>query len=88
MKQKYRIGIRYVGFVVLMATTIAKPLLGFTPSRLPPRGVSGAQRASIGVPLLMNEEGNAPAPTSFREAEVLGLRLMQDGNFEDALEGT
>jgi len=28
---------------------------------------------------------NAPPPTTFREAEVLGLRLMQDGRHDDAL---
>jgi hypothetical protein len=26
-------------------------------------------------------------PTTFREAEVLGLRLMQEGNFQEALVG-
>ena len=31
---------------------------------------------------------DAPNPTTFREAEVLGLRLMQEGNFEEALVGT
>lgn len=31
---------------------------------------------------------DAPDPTSFREAEILGLRLMQEGNFEEALIGT
>ena len=29
-----------------------------------------------------------PDPNSFREAEVLGLRLMQEGSFEEALVGT
>ena len=29
-----------------------------------------------------------PDPTTFREAEVLGLRLMQEGRFEEALVGT
>jgi hypothetical protein len=29
-----------------------------------------------------------PDPTTFREAEVLGLRLMQEGNFGEALVGT
>jgi len=28
---------------------------------------------------------DTPNPTTFREAEVLGLRLMQEGNFEEAL---
>jgi hypothetical protein len=27
-------------------------------------------------------------PSTFREAEVLGLRLMQEGKYEDALNGT
>ncbi|KAL7566041.1 hypothetical protein ACA910_011055 [Epithemia clementina (nom. ined.)] len=62
---------------------MANPLLSFSPSRLPARGASCAQRVSI--TLLMNEQDNAPAPTSFREAEVLGLKFMQEGNFEDAL---
>lgn len=26
-------------------------------------------------------------PTNFREAEVLGLRYMQDGRYEEALKG-
>ena len=29
-----------------------------------------------------------PDPTTFREAEILGLRLMQEGSFESALVGT
>jgi hypothetical protein len=31
---------------------------------------------------------DAPDPTTFRAAEVLGLRLMQESNFEEALVGT
>jgi len=27
-------------------------------------------------------------PKSFREAEVLGLRLMQEGDYQGALDGT
>jgi hypothetical protein len=27
------------------------------------------------------------APTTFREAEILGLKLMQEGNYQDALNG-
>lgn len=29
-----------------------------------------------------------PTPSTFREAEILGLRLMQEGKFQDALTGT
>ena len=41
-------------------------------------------RATTG--LKMTESG--AAPTTFREAEVLGLRLMQEGNYQEALDGT
>jgi hypothetical protein len=30
---------------------------------------------------------DTPDPTTFREAEILGLRLMQEGSFEEALVG-
>ncbi len=36
--------------------------------------------------MLMSAE-DTPDPTSFREAEILGLRLMQEGNFKEALIG-
>lgn len=35
---------------------------------------------------MSNEE--IPDPTTFREAEVLGLRLMQEERFDEALVGT
>lgn len=34
-----------------------------------------------------SSESSSPSPKTFREAEVLGLRLMQDGRHEDALRG-
>ena len=33
-------------------------------------------------------ESDAAAPTTFREAEVLGLKLMQEGDYDLALKGT
>jgi hypothetical protein len=45
-------------------------------------------RAFTASTTMMTAEDNAPNPQSFREAEVLGLRLMQEGNFEEALVGT
>mmetsp|Transcript_5086 Transcript_5086/g.10761 ORF Transcript_5086/g.10761 Transcript_5086/m.10761 type:complete len:209 (-) Transcript_5086:215-841(-) len=74
---------RYVACVILVAM-MGKPLLSFSPIPMPARSLFGAQRAGAST-LLMTEEANVPAPTSFREAEVLGLKLMQEGNFEDAL---
>eukprot|EP00527_Entomoneis_sp_CCMP2396_P008699 CAMPEP_0198137658 /NCGR_PEP_ID=MMETSP1443-20131203/1133_1 /TAXON_ID=186043 /ORGANISM="Entomoneis sp., Strain CCMP2396" /LENGTH=189 /DNA_ID=CAMNT_0043799165 /DNA_START=189 /DNA_END=758 /DNA_ORIENTATION=+ len=64
---------------------MGKPLLSFSPIRMPSRAVFGAQRAGAAPALLMTEQNNMPAPASFREAEVLGLKLMQEGNFEDAV---
>ncbi len=32
-------------------------------------------------------QNEAPRPTTFREAEVYGLRLMQEGKYEQALKG-
>ena len=37
---------------------------------------------------MMMIDEDIPDPSTFREAEVLGLRLMQEGSFEDALVGT
>jgi hypothetical protein len=45
-------------------------------------------RAFTASTTMMTAEDDAPNPESFREAEVLGLRLMQEGNFEEALVGT
>lgn len=36
----------------------------------------------------LNMADSAPEPTTFREAEILGLRLMQDGDYQGALDGT
>ena len=32
-------------------------------------------------------QNEAPRPANFREAEVYGLRLMQEGKYEEALKG-
>ena len=42
--------------------------------------------ASASTSIQMSTE-QFPDPTTFREAEILGLRLMQEGNFEEALVG-
>jgi hypothetical protein len=39
-------------------------------------------------PLTMTGDGEDATPSTFREAEVLGLKLMQQGKYEDALKGT
>ena len=54
-------------------------------ARVPPLTFRPAETTSTTVRMTAND---APNPTTFREAEVLGLRLMQEGNFEEALVGT
>jgi hypothetical protein len=43
-----------------------------------------AETATTSIQMTYDE---APDPTTFREAEILGLRLMQEGNFAEALVG-
>lgn len=44
----------------------------------------GAHTAAVTSMMMITNE-DIPDPSTFREAEVLGLRLMQEGDFEDAL---
>ena len=37
--------------------------------------------------MYMSSSSSAPEPTTFREAEVLGLKLMQQGDYDSALKG-
>ena len=43
------------------------------------------QEAATTMLTMSSEQAN---PTTFREAEVLGLRLMQEQKYEEALQGT
>lgn len=46
---------------------------------------SGSYESSRNNEIKNNELSPTSNPTTFREAEVLGLRLMQEGKYEDAL---
>lgn len=48
-----------------------------------PKITSRSAESAVTSMSMTNED--IPDPTSFREAEVLGLRLMQEGRFEEAL---
>ena len=54
-------------------------------SRTPKRTCRSAESALTSMSMT-NED--TPDPTTFREAEVLGLRMMQEGKFDEALVGT
>jgi len=53
-------------------------------AKLPPNAPASSSSATT---LTMTTQGNA-SPSTFREAEVLGLKLMQEQKYEEALKGT
>ena len=54
-----------------------------------PKGLPTNRAAATSATFLeMVNPDEQPDPTTFREAEILGLRLMQEGNFAEALVGT
>jgi hypothetical protein len=72
-----------------MAALAASPCESYTvryTNRASPYSARSAETTS--TTMIMMSAEDAPNPTSFREAEVLGLRLMQEGNFDEALVGT
>ena len=56
------------------------------PACRPPIGLT-ASAASVPAEGEMPSDKQPPRPTTFREGEVIGLRLMQDGLYEEALGG-
>jgi hypothetical protein len=67
-----------VGVGVVNALTI--PRVSNTPTK-------STNICRVATSMMMTNE-DIPDPSTFREAEVLGLRLMQEGSFDDALVGT
>lgn len=59
------------------------PFLGKS-QPVPSQNIRSAETTSTSM--MMSAE-DTQDPTTFREAEVLGLRLMQEGNFKEALVG-
>ena len=75
------------GVSVLSLASLSK---GYTVNRPTTPTKTTPPRTSRWVALTtmqMTGTDDAPVPTTFREAEVLGLRLMQEGNFKEALTG-
>lgn len=70
--------------VLLTAAPVASYTVRYSRTS-PPSTLRSAEAA---VTTMMMSAEDAPDPTNFREAEVLGLRLMQEGNFDEALVGT
>jgi hypothetical protein len=72
---------------LLLVASVSTSIDAYVVPQLPAQR-PGLFRRQAESALQMSFEQDAPIPTSFREAEVLGLRLMQEGNFQDALVGT
>jgi hypothetical protein len=50
---------------------------------------TSSRKADATTGTAMTEEDDAlPQPRTFREAEILGLKRMQQGNYQEALKGT
>lgn len=71
---------KFTSTIILVLATSAS---AFTAS---PRGWGESTNAAPTTKLDMTAP-EPSKPTTFREAEVLGLRLMQEGSFEEALDG-
>jgi hypothetical protein len=79
-----------LAFAILAAASSSPAVFGFVVQRpnhsigmRPPRAENTADFTALHM---ASEE--ASTPISFREAEILGLRLMQEGSYQDALVGT
>ena len=53
-----------------------------------PSGISWTTATQRCSTVALNMADSVPEPATFREAEVLGLRLMQEGDYQGALDGT
>lgn len=71
--------------VCLCATLMTRPVNSFQPYMFP--RVAGRRFLTMQMSS-DSSSSQEPTPTTFREAEVLGLKLMQQGDYELALKGT
>lgn len=68
--------------VCVLGAFFLGPINGFS---IVPSRSSTSSIALSATTMMQMETDDTPDPTTFREAEILGLRLMQEGNFEQAL---
>ena len=70
----------------LVAVSMTSSTSGYT-IRTPSNNLNTYRTAASASTSMQMSTEQFPDPTTFREAEILGLRLMQEGNFEEALVG-
>lgn len=58
------------------------------PTNVSPNTPSSSSSSSLKTPLTMTGAGDEINPSTFREAEVLGLKYMQERKYKEALDGT
>lgn len=79
---------RFSAFLALVLVVATYDVQAYTIPRVSRTPMNTCRYAeSAATSMSMTNEENIPDPTNFREAEVLGLRLMQEGRFEEALVG-
>jgi len=71
--------------IVLVVLAISHNVDAFSIPRVSRTPQITYRSAETAVTSMSMTNDNIPDPISFREAEVLGLRLMQEGSFEEAL---
>ena len=72
---------RYSAWILLALLPATQAFAPNKPSFVFPQHVRNS------VALDMTTEKSPASPKTFREAEVLGLKYMQDGQYEEALDG-
>ena len=80
-----------VGILTVMTSSSSSQVEAFNVQHATqtPKGLPTNRAAATSATFLeMVNPDEQPDPTTFREAEILGLRLMQEGNFAEALVGT
>lgn len=68
----------------IFGISLLGPVNGYSIPRSKKASLTFRSAESASTTMQMSAQ-DSPDPTTFREAEILGLRLMQEGNFEQAL---
>jgi hypothetical protein len=88
----FRRSFRAQSSILVVAAAVLLACICGTPTALAwvtkPSGISWTTATQRCSTVALNMADSVPEPTTFREAEVLGLRLMQEGDYQGALDGT
>ncbi len=77
----------FLGFSIALVVVATYNVEAYTVPKISRTPFVTCRSAESAAASMSMEYEELPEPTNFREAEVLGLRLMQEGRFEEALVG-